>query len=193
VKRPYLVLLFVVVPAFAVALAGCVPVTATPVAGATFPAPAPAAGGQTYSDPFAYCAAVGTIDRPDARYSGPATPDAVVKQLMQTLEVTRTVSTSDFAAGTDWRCADGRVLGCWVGANLPCPEKANTSKTPTQAMSDFCSQEPSADGIPTAVTGHNVIYDWSCVNGKAVAGKQSVAVDAQGFIKDIWYPITRPQ
>jgi hypothetical protein len=38
--------------------------------------PAPGSGPQArFSDPFAYCAAVGTIDAPDARYTGPRVPD----------------------------------------------------------------------------------------------------------------------
>src|SRR5215213_4012987 len=37
------------------------------------------AGGETYSDPFAYCAAVGTLDEPDARYTGEAVPDVIAE------------------------------------------------------------------------------------------------------------------
>jgi len=39
------------------------------------------AGQQTFSDPFAYCTAVGTIDQPDSRYVGPKIPDAKCRQL----------------------------------------------------------------------------------------------------------------
>ena len=45
--------------------------------------PAPA----TYTDPFAYCAAVGTIDTPDAAYSGPAVPQSVGEGLQKALNV----------------------------------------------------------------------------------------------------------
>ena len=36
-----------------------------------------------YTDPFAYCAAVDTIDTPDARYTGPAAPDAIIESLRE--------------------------------------------------------------------------------------------------------------
>ena len=39
-----------------------------------FPLIAPAAAG-SFKDPVAYCRAVGTIDKPDARYQGPKLPD----------------------------------------------------------------------------------------------------------------------
>jgi hypothetical protein len=29
----------------------------------------------TFTDPFAYCAALGTIDAPDSRYTGPKVPE----------------------------------------------------------------------------------------------------------------------
>jgi hypothetical protein len=42
--------------------------------------PAPGSGPQArFSDPFAYCAAVGTIDAPDARYTGPKVPEVVAR------------------------------------------------------------------------------------------------------------------
>ena len=42
------------------------------------PVPAATPAGATYTDPFAYCAAAGTIDTPDARYTGPKTPGSVL-------------------------------------------------------------------------------------------------------------------
>jgi hypothetical protein len=33
----------------------------------------------TFSNPFAYCTALGTIDAPDSRYSGPKVPEAVAQ------------------------------------------------------------------------------------------------------------------
>jgi hypothetical protein len=35
----------------------------------------------SFSDPFAYCAAVGTADTPGPRYTGPAMPEAVARGL----------------------------------------------------------------------------------------------------------------
>ena len=42
-----------------------------------------------------------------------------------------------------WRCMDGNLWFCVVGANLPCGEKADRSDAPTQAMGeDFCQAMP---------------------------------------------------
>ena len=35
----------------------------------------------SYTDPFAYCAAVGTIDTPDSAYVGPQTPPSIINGL----------------------------------------------------------------------------------------------------------------
>ena len=82
------------------------------------------------SDPFAYCADVGTIDVPDERYAGPAIPDAVVDDLRDKADIAADAPDDWVAAGTVWRCMDGQVWACFVGANLPCSEKADTSTMP---------------------------------------------------------------
>ena len=47
-------------------------------------AAATASPGQSlYNDPFAYCAAVGTVDAPDRRYNGPQMPDSVIQGLIR--------------------------------------------------------------------------------------------------------------
>ncbi|MGC9335618.1 MAG: hypothetical protein ACP5JJ_15830, partial [Anaerolineae bacterium] len=42
-------------------------------------APADRSAPEAYADPFAYCAAVGTVDAPDANYTGPAVPESVAQ------------------------------------------------------------------------------------------------------------------
>ena len=161
-----------------------------------YPAPAdtayPAAGqgsATTYSDPFTYCGAVGTVDTPGPAYTGPQTPEAVVKGLMQAAGVSADMPKDVFAQGTFWRCMGGQVYGCFVGANLPCDSKANTDQTPTAAEQEFCKANPSADAIPAAVTGHDTVYEWACQDGAPQIVKQVFQVDAQGYIQEIWYPI----
>lgn len=143
----------------------------------------------TFTDPFAYCAAVGTIDTPDTRYSGPTAPDSIVRGLQTALNVPDT-PLDVLANGSSWRCMDGTVYACFVGANLPCDARANTDRTPTSAETDFCRQQPAADVIPAYVTGHDTVYAWRCTDGTPVIVQQVFQVDAQGFIADIWYPIT---
>ena len=48
--------------------------------------PTSRAQGTTYTDPFAYCASVGTIDVPDARYDGPKLPDVIARGLRAATE-----------------------------------------------------------------------------------------------------------
>ena len=38
---------------------------------------------ETYSDPFAYCTAVGTVDKPDARYTGPQINEQIINGFKQ--------------------------------------------------------------------------------------------------------------
>lgn len=172
----------------ALSLAACRPVTA-PATGAA----AAAAAGQTYTDPWAYCAAVGTTDTPAAPYAGPAVPDSVITALRTATNTPADAPNDVFLKGTSWRCMDGSVYACFVGANIPCDAKADTDKTPTPAMDDFCQQNPTADVIPAAVTGHATVYAWSCKDGKPAIDKQVQQVDAQGYQTDFWYKLPAPK
>ena len=109
-----------------------------------------------YSDPFTYCAAVGTVDAPDARYNGPEMPDSVIQGLIQQ-GIVSADAPAEFLKSAVWRCMDGEVWVCHFGANLPCQEKADTSQVPTSEMEDFCEANPTADTIPAAVTGRATV------------------------------------
>ena len=161
------------------------------LAAALLPACAPATPA-TYDDPWAYCAAAGTIDAPDARYTGPALPDELAAGLQEAIIGAPATPSPPILQGSHWRCAEGAVLACTVGANLPCTEKANTSQEPTEEMEAFCEEQPDAEIIPAFVTGHNVIHAWSCEGTTPTAGEQFAEVDAQGYIADIWYEIPKP-
>ncbi len=141
-----------------------------------------------YTDPFAYCTAVGTIDSPDARYTGTKAPDAIVKAMQQALN-TPDLPADVLTNGLFWRCMDGKVYGCFVGANLPCQSKANLDRTPTQAVLDYCTQNPNVDFIPAVVTGRETVYEWRCANGAPEIASQVAQADAAGFIAGIWYEL----
>ncbi len=167
----------------------------SPQAGATAPAPTMAASANTpsaqgFADPFAYCAAVGTVDTPDARYAGPKVPDQIINGYKQAAALQASTEPLEmFQKLTIWRCMGGKVYACNFGANLPCDSKANTSKTPTPAMLDFCKATPNSDFIPMAATGHDTIYSWRCVNDQPQVLQQIGQVDAQGYLAQIWYLI----
>jgi putative hemolysin len=145
----------------------------------------------TFADPFAYCAAVGTVDKPDARYTGPKVPDAIVTGIRKALGTPADTPNQAFVDGTSWRCAAGKVLACFVGANLPCGEKADTSKTPNQGIVDYCKANANAEVVPAAAAGRATVYEWRCKSGTPEVVKQVFNADAQGFITEIWYEITK--
>ena len=146
-------------------------------------------GQDQFADSFTYCAAVGTIDAPDERYTGPEVPEEMVEALREELEMPDDAPTDWVAGGTFWRCMDGKVWACFVGANLPC-YKVDTSQTPSPEMNDFCEENPTSDFIPAAATGHGTIYEWRCTDGKPQIVRQVFETDAQGFVSDFWYELS---
>ena len=144
----------------------------------------------TYDDPFAYCAAVGTVDRMGASYVGPRFPEAVRVGLAAALGVP--VETfQPPAAGIFLRCYQGQLLACTVGANLNCG-KADTSTTPNPGMVQYCQANPESDFIPLYIAGHEGIYSWQCRAGKPEIQKQVFHVDPRGFVEEFWHLIQPP-
>jgi hypothetical protein len=154
--------------------------------------PVPVAEAATFDDPFAYCAAVGTVDAPDARFTGPDVPDLVAEGLRDALNTPNT-PLEVFIGNSFWRCMNGEVYACTVGANLPCQTKGDLFQTPTDAMVDFCKENVGSDFIPMAVTGRATVYNWTCDEETPVAGEQIFEVDEQGFLSSIWYRLSPPE
>jgi putative hemolysin len=146
------------------------------------------AGQSSYNDPFAYCAAVGTIDMPDERYNGPEMPDSIIQAMIQQGIVVADAPL-EFQQNAVWRCMDNSVWGCHFGANLPCMEKADTAQVPTSEMEDYCMTNPTADFIPAAVTGRATVYEWKCNEGKPEVVRQVFQVDPRGYLADFWYEL----
>lgn len=144
----------------------------------------------TYEDPFEYCAVIGTIDVPDARYTGPQISDEIVNgyKIAAGLE-SSTEPMEMLKQTTIWRCMNNQVYACNFGANLPCSSKANVDRTPSPAIEDYCKANPDSDFIPMSVTGHETIYSWHCVKDAAEVLDQIGKVDAAGYLANIWYPI----
>jgi uncharacterized protein len=95
---------------------------------------------ESYSDPFAYCRAVGTIDKPDQRYTGPAKPQAFW----------RAFDMSGASGMLEWRCMDHTVYACASG-NSPICGKMSPNEN-IVAITQFCRKEPNAEIVPAAVT-----------------------------------------
>ena len=109
---------------------------------------------------------------------------AVPPQLESKVAETFGIGVAQVRDGARVRCVRSRLLACWVGANLDCG-KADTRRRLSGATA-FCRDNPNADAVPMAATGHATVYSWRCVHGQAMAGKVVMPVDAQGFIADNW-------
>jgi hypothetical protein len=141
-----------------------------------------------HTDPFAYCAAVGTVDTPDERYTGPQLPEGIVEGLIQQ-GIVSADAPPEFVENAVWRCMDGKVWVCHFGANLPCLEKADTGRVPTGAMEEFCQANPTSDFIPAAVTGRATVYEWACKDGQPEVIKTLFTPDERGYLSDFWYEL----
>jgi len=140
-------------------------------------------------DPFAYCASVGTIDAPDARYKGAKVPDTLLAGMRTIMGFASFVPADEIARGTFWRCMDGKVYACYVGANLPCTAKANLERTPAPALDEYCKREANADFIPAVVTGRETIYAWRCRERVPEIVREVTGPDARGFLSNVWHEI----
>jgi hypothetical protein len=145
-----------------------------------------AEGQASFTDPFAYCRDVGKADEPTILYAGPEMPDVIVEGLRKVLDIP---DDAPMEQGTFWRCMDGKVWACFVGANLPCTAKADVSREPSPEMTEFCREQPDSDFIPAYVTGRETVYVWRCKSGSPEIVKQWVEPDARGFLSSIWYEI----
>ena len=128
--------------------------------------------------PVAYCARVGTDDtlQPLPHALLPAAEKAFGLHLPEDMG----------ERGVSWRCADGKVLACFTGANLPCG-KADTS-TKSEAADEWCQAHPGA-GIPLVVVGHDTVWRWRCDGHAAVRDGAAWQVDPRGFVSGLWLPL----
>lgn len=129
--------------------------------------------------PARLCSRVGTDD---TLRNAPASLAPAINAVFGTR-----MSPAEAARSTFYRCIRGRVLVCTIGANLPCG-KANVSRTLPGADA-YCRDNPNADFIPMAATGHDTIFEWRCSGRRATVVKQTGQVDARGFVKQYWKPL----
>jgi hypothetical protein len=124
--------------------------------------------------PRHYCASVGTDDQ--LRTPPPSLEGAIARLFGLKGKYALTASY--------YRCAKGKVLLCYVGANLPCG-KADMRKSLPPADA-WCHDNPNSSFIPMAVTGHDTPYNWRCVGHRAKAGPQVSKIDKRGFFAENW-------
>lgn len=88
---------------------------------------------------------------------------------------------------TVFRCADGRVLLCTYGANLPCG-KGDTDRRPPGVQA-WCRENPDADFVPNYARPSGSIFNWRCVDGAAEIARQVEQIDSRGFVARYWKPL----
>jgi hypothetical protein len=141
----------------------------------------PARAQSTYTEPAAYCRAVGTIDAPDRRYRGPKVPASIKRALYPA-----NPDINQPYVSVSWRCQQGAVLACVnSGETGPC-DKKDQSKVASQPMRQFCRENPSAPDIPAPATGHWTVYAWGCRQARPYVVRQFLFPDARGFASDEW-------
>ncbi|WP_444936147.1 hypothetical protein ACJJIW_19665 [Microbulbifer sp. JMSA004] len=144
------------------------------------------------TSPFDYCAAVVNDDNPVQRFAGQAMPEEIVDGIRKAVNLGAEAPEDWIARGTYWRCMDGSVYACFVGVNLPCDEKADTSREPSSAMLSYCNDNQSSGVIPAVVAGRASMYEWRCRSGVPEIIRQISKPDARGFLSTYWYRLDRP-
>src|SRR5690349_18287316 len=114
----------------------------------------PAAAQGTYQDPFAFCRAArntpaigGESTFRDNRYTGPQVRQVILNAMGD--------------SNSTWRCKDGAVYGCYLGASGRACDR-QTATAPDAQMRRFCAQNPNAM-VPNAV--NNTSVAWTCRGG----------------------------
>ena len=141
-----------------------------------------------YADPISYCAAVGTVDRPDGRYVGLKSPAWLPEALKRAIKAPSNLSAQSLRPIV-WRCADGAVLACSFALGVPCDEKAATSHIPSEAALSFCRTAPEGAEVPPRIEGGASIFLWRCQGAWPHIVGQRDKVDAQGFPTRFWFRV----
>jgi hypothetical protein len=136
-------------------------------------------------DPFAYCARVGSRDALDGG-SSPLS-ESFRTRLASALGLASDAAID--AGGYYWRCMDGAVYVCAVGANIPCAAKADHAKRNAGAEA-YCREIGDAAFVPAFAAGHDTLYAWSCKAGIAQRGKPLGRLDRQGYRVDFWHRLS---
>ena len=135
---------------------------------------------------FQHCASGRNDD--DVRNYEPALREPTIKAFKEMFPNTR-ADPSEFETQARYRCMDGRVMICFIGANLPCV-KINTAKDNPGADA-FCKNASNEVPVPAYATGHDAAYSFKCRDGRAVVDLETWKLDKRGFAEKIWTALPR--
>ncbi len=146
--------------------------------------------GTTFTSPWDYCGAIGTIDKPGPEYTGEASHPEIHKQVQMALARSAADGAGD---NIIWRCADGSVYGCNATLSQDCLTQMDLSHTPAEAAISECAKaEMNLQTLPSAVVGRETPYEWICQEGKPIISGQGISVDEQGYNSMIWFNVVKP-
>ena len=87
-----------------------------------------------------------------------------------------------------WRCMEGRAFVCDGGAADSGCRTMVPARTPSADIRDFCDDNPGTAFVPMAMLG-NSATTWRCA-GKTPTIIATQPLDARGFMKAMWIPLT---
>ncbi len=148
----------------------------------------------TFSDPFAFCADVGTADREwqwkdgrspepgplfvDERWAGAPMPDQIRERLPDFYVA------PPLDVGIVWRCFEGKVMWCPIWGHIWCGT-ADTSPEPYGEAAKSCPYSGWPIGQDPFILAS--VYAWDCQGGQVVmVGRKELSVDFRGFFKENW-------
>jgi hypothetical protein len=147
------------------------------IAGAVLAKPALAkAPGFVVSDPFAYCERAGTDDRLSGAASAPSDRAAKILEPYSRTAFGLPAGAPIPAGSLFWRCMQGKVYVCVVGANLPCGAKADRAKRNSGAEA-YCRENPGADRgtRPAWLSPRPLAYDCQVISALVPARREASA------------------
>lgn len=83
-----------------------------------------------------------------------------------------------------YRCMNGKIMVCFVGANLPCVKMNNARNNP--GADEFCRQHQNEDNVPAFAIGHDAVFSYKCRSGRAEIVSSAWKLDERGFAKKLW-------
>jgi hypothetical protein len=97
---------------------------------------------------------------------------------------------SSFEMQARYRCMDGKIMVCFIGANLPCAKIVTARDNP--GADAFCKKASNGDAVPAYATGHDSAYSFKCRDGSAVVDRETWQLDKRGFAAKIWTALPGP-
>jgi len=115
-------------------------------------------GAWAQTSPTEYCRQIGTDD------TERSVPPSLVSAVVRLFQL-ETMPSAQVERSTYFRCAEGHVFVCTVGANLVCG-KADTRRD-LPGVKAWCAEHEGSQNVPAYVTGHATIYLWRCAGPPA--------------------------